>query len=128
MNSLSPCGGGVGKGGGRGGPLEGVGPENHIKLTTYSAEYRIQNTPAAKLVYIKFRCILVPVFYMALGLNDLMGANPLLGPLEGAGFLWLKWRSLRSLPFQGPKKSLPGATPSNWFFPYQNHYVPCYIL
>jgi hypothetical protein len=28
---------------GGGGPLEGVGPQNHIKLTTYSSEYRMQN-------------------------------------------------------------------------------------
>ncbi len=32
MNLLCPCVGGGGEGGG--GPLEGVGPENHIKLTT----------------------------------------------------------------------------------------------
>ncbi len=37
-------------GGGSGGPLEGVGPENHIKLATCSTEYRIQNTPVAKLI------------------------------------------------------------------------------
>jgi hypothetical protein len=56
-----------GGGEGRGGPLEWVGPENHIKLKTYSTEYRIQiteyrlqntdyriqNTPAAKRMYIK---------------------------------------------------------------------------
>jgi hypothetical protein len=32
----------VGEGEGRGGPLEGMGPENHIKLK--NMEYRIQNT------------------------------------------------------------------------------------
>jgi hypothetical protein len=35
---------GEGEGREEGGLLEGVGPENHIKLTTYSTEYRIQNT------------------------------------------------------------------------------------
>jgi hypothetical protein len=40
VNSLCPCAGG---GEGKRGPLEGVGPENHIKLTTYSTEYRTQN-------------------------------------------------------------------------------------
>jgi hypothetical protein len=43
----------LGEGEGGGGPLEGVGPENHIKLTTCSIEYRIQDTAAAKLIYIK---------------------------------------------------------------------------
>ncbi len=73
VNSLSHCGG-EGRGGrGRGGPLEGVGPENHIKLATYSTryriqntEYRIQNTPAAKLEYIKLPMYLF--FHMAFGL------------------------------------------------------------
>ncbi len=51
FTSLALCTEQVRKGGG--GPLDGVGPENHIKLTTYSTEYRIQNTPAAKLMYIK---------------------------------------------------------------------------
>jgi hypothetical protein len=46
---------------------------------------------------------------MALGLNE-MGANPLLGLLEGVGpenldFFGPKWHSHRSQPFQGPKKS-----------------------
>jgi hypothetical protein len=39
--------------GGRGSTFGRGGPENHIQLTTYSIEYRIQNTPAAKLLYIK---------------------------------------------------------------------------
>ncbi len=49
----------------------------------------------------------------------LMGANPLLGPLEGVGlenlgFLKLKLHLLRSWPFQGPKKSrFSGLTPSS---------------
>jgi hypothetical protein len=33
-----------GLGRGRGGPFEGVGPENHIKLTTQNTEYRMQTT------------------------------------------------------------------------------------
>ncbi len=35
---------------GEGGPLEGVVPKNHKKLTT---QHAVQNTDAAKLVYIK---------------------------------------------------------------------------
>jgi hypothetical protein len=48
---------------GGGGPWEGVGPESHIKLTTY----RIQNKDAAKLCH---KIINVYVFFlnMALGL------------------------------------------------------------
>ncbi len=82
MNSLSHCEGERrgGEGGGGGGPLEGVGPENHIKLATYSTKYRIQNTPAAKLEYLKLPMYLF--FFMAFGLITLIGANPLLGPLE----------------------------------------------
>jgi hypothetical protein len=46
VNSLCPCvGGGEGRERGRGrrGPLEAVGPENHIKLITYSTEFRTLN-------------------------------------------------------------------------------------
>jgi hypothetical protein len=62
-----------GEGGKRERTLEG--PENHIKLITYSTEYRIQNTEytCSKLVYIKFPMYLF--FYMALGLNDFDGGN-----------------------------------------------------
>jgi hypothetical protein len=67
--------------GGRGSTFGRGGPENHIQLTTYSIEYRIQNTPAAKLVYIKLPMYLF--FYMDLMI--LMGTSPLLGPLEGVG-------------------------------------------
>jgi hypothetical protein len=45
-----------GLGRGRGRPLDGVGPKNHIKvikLTTFRTEYRKLNTAAAKLMYIK---------------------------------------------------------------------------
>ncbi len=59
--------------------MEGVGPENHIKLATCSTEYRIQKTAAANLMYIPMYLF----FNMALGLNDYDGGNPLLGPLEG---------------------------------------------
>jgi hypothetical protein len=56
MNSLCPANHppppsqGEGEGGGRGGPLEGVDLENHIKLTTYvySTDNRMQNTAASK--------------------------------------------------------------------------------
>ncbi len=63
----------------------------------YSKEYKIQ-----KLIYILI----------------LMPANPLLGPLEGEGpenldFFGPKWPSIRSLPFQSPKKSQEsGPTPA----------------
>jgi hypothetical protein len=51
---------------GGGGPLEGVGPENHIKLTSYSTEYTCSKTHVHKITN-------VPVFYMTLGLNDFDG-------------------------------------------------------
>ncbi len=53
--------------GGSGGPLEGVGPENHIKLATCSTEYRIQNTPEAKLMNIK-----LPMYLFFIWRLDLM--------------------------------------------------------
>jgi hypothetical protein len=77
VNSLCPSGVGRRKeGGGEGGvgPLEGVGPENHIKLTTCSTEYRIKNTEAAttaKLMYIKLPMYLF--FNMALALDAFDG-------------------------------------------------------
>ncbi len=83
--------------------MEGVGPKNRIKFTTY----RIHNTPAAKTHVHKITN--VPVFYMALGLNDFDGGESTLGPLEGLGhenlnFLGPTWHWLCLLPFQGPKK------------------------
>jgi hypothetical protein len=71
----------------------------------------------------------VPVFYMTLGLHDLMGANTLLRPLEEAGpenlnFFGAKWHLLRSMPFQGPKRYFQGH-PFQWHLqcirPHQNH-------
>jgi hypothetical protein len=59
------------EGGGGGGPKEEVGAESH------NIQYRIQNTAAAKLVYIK-----LPMY---LDLIILIGANPLIGQLEGIG-------------------------------------------
>ncbi len=49
----------------------------------------------------------------------------------GRGRPW-KWHSLRSLPFQGPKKSrfsgpTPYNGPCNGCCPHQNHYVPRHI-
>ncbi len=49
---------------GGGGPLEGVGPENPIKLTTCNTEYRIQLQQNS---YIKLPMYLF--FYMGLGLG-----------------------------------------------------------
>jgi hypothetical protein len=71
----------------------------------------------AKLMYIKLPMYL---FFIELILNDLRWA---IGP---------KQHLLRSLPFQGPKKSqFPGPTPSNGprngYCPLQNHYVPRHI-
>ncbi len=67
VNSLCPCGGGRGGGG----PFKGLCPKNHIKLTTCSTEYRIQNTEyrpqntaTAKLTYIKLPMYLF--FFIAL--------------------------------------------------------------
>jgi hypothetical protein len=62
-----------------------------------------------------------------------MGANNLLGPVEGMGpenvdFFGPKLHSINSVPFQGPKKSdfqgPPFQWPSKWIFLHQNHYVP----
>jgi hypothetical protein len=58
------------------GPLEGVGPENQDFLgpemaTNETHVHKITNVPS--------------FFLMALGLNDFVGANPLLGLLEGVG-------------------------------------------
>ncbi len=52
---------------GGGGPLEGLGPENPIKLTMCSVE------AAAKFMNIKLPMSLF--FYMALGLNDFDGSK-----------------------------------------------------
>jgi hypothetical protein len=83
------CTKGDGGGGGEGESLEGVGPENHIK--THNMQYRIQNTEtaAAKLMYIKLPVYLF--FILRLDSMILMGANPVLGSLEGVGL------------FQGPR-------------------------
>jgi hypothetical protein len=99
VNSLRPGGGG---------PLEGLGPENHIKLTTYSTDYRIQNKEysCSKLMFIKLPKYL---FYKALGLNDFDGANPLIRPLEGVG--------PENFDFFGPK----------WICPHQNQHLPSHI-
>jgi hypothetical protein len=68
--------------------------------------YQYLYTAAAKLIYIKLPMYLF--FYMALGLNELMGTNPLLGQVEELGI-----ENLLSLPFQDPKKSRSsGPTPS----------------
>jgi hypothetical protein len=66
----------------------------HIKLTTYSTEYRIQNkeTHVHKITD-------VAVFYMALGLDDFDGDKS----------------STQAMGRDGP---------SNWICPHQNHYVP----
>jgi hypothetical protein len=74
VNSLCPGGGGRG----RGGPLKGVGPENHMKLTACSTEYRIQNTAATKNNVHKITK--VPGFFWRSDFMILIGANPLLGP------------------------------------------------
>jgi hypothetical protein len=56
MNSLPPGGGGRGRAIGR------VGPENHIKLTTYSTEYRIQSTEYRIKLHVNNKNTNVPVF------------------------------------------------------------------
>jgi hypothetical protein len=80
---------------------------------SHNKQYRIQNTEThtQKITY-------VPVLYGTWNFF-LLRENPLLRPLEGVGhenlnFLGPKWHLLRSLPFQGPKKSwFWGPTPSN---------------
>ncbi len=58
-----------------------------------------------KLMYIKLPMYLF--WYIALGLNDYEGANPLLGPLtflgsNGARSAHCHFRDQKSLDFQGP--------------------------
>jgi hypothetical protein len=66
---------------------------------------------------------------MSLRLNDLMGANPLLGPLEGVGqkfstflvpngthFARCHYRTQKSLDFQGP---LVPMAPEIGFYPFK---------
>ncbi len=93
--------------------LEWVGPENHIKLTTCSTEYRIQ------LQQILCTQNYQSFFYMALGLNALDRGKSItraigrrwalkiltfLGP-NGTRFARCRCRAQKSLDFQGP--SLP---------------------
>jgi hypothetical protein len=54
-----------------------MGPENRDCLVPGMAT---RETNVHKITNIQYL-----FFYMALGLNDLMGADPLLGPLEGVG-------------------------------------------
>jgi hypothetical protein len=63
--------------------MEGVGPENNIKLKTI--QYRIQNTAATKLMYIKLNYHCTCFFIWRLDFVIFMKANSLLGPLEGVG-------------------------------------------
>jgi hypothetical protein len=66
--------------------------------------YRIQNSSATKLMYIKLPLYLF--FFIWRGLNYFDGANLLLGPLEGVG------PSL--VVISGPKKSrFSGLIPAN---------------
>jgi hypothetical protein len=95
------------------------GPENHIKLITYSTEYRIQNTEytCSKLVYIKLPMYLF--FIWRLDLMILMGA--ITWPLERVGLENLYFfLAQKSLDFQGP----PFPMALEMDFPHQNHYVP----
>jgi hypothetical protein len=64
------------------GQWKGWAPESPIQHTVCSTEYRIQNTIASKLMYIQLPMYL---FFKALAFMILMGANPLLGPMEGVG-------------------------------------------
>jgi hypothetical protein len=57
---------------GGGGPLDGVGSKNHIKvitLTTFRTEYRIQKTKYNCSKTHVHKITSVPVFYVALGLE-----------------------------------------------------------
>jgi hypothetical protein len=89
------------------------------------SEYRIQ-----KLMYINYQCTCF--LKWRLDLLILMGANTLLGTLEGVGPKNLdsfgpKSHSLRFLSFLGPKKINfqglhPFQWPSKWICPHKNHY------
>jgi hypothetical protein len=86
--------------GGSGGPLEGVGPENHIKLATCSTEYRKQNTLAEKLMNIK-----LPMYRFFIWRLDLM-------------ILMLAISITMAIVRGGPSK---------WIFTTSKSYVPCHI-
>ncbi len=70
--------------------MEGLVPENHIKLTTCTTEYRIQNKAAAKFMYIK----LPPMYLFFIWRFDLM-------ILMGGKFIWKGW-ALKISTFLGP--------------------------
>jgi hypothetical protein len=80
--------------------LEGVGPENHIKLTTCNTEYRIQVTPAAKLMNIKLPMYLFFIWRLDLMIFMLAISITLANGRDG---------------------------PSKWIFTHKNHYLPRHI-
>ncbi len=108
--TLSLCGRGEeGREGEGGGPLEGVGPENHIKLTTYSTD-RIQNTEYSNRIH--------------------MQQNSCTKNYQCTYFFI--WRLDFTCSMSGPKKvsifrAYPFQWPSKWIFPHKNHYVPLHI-
>ncbi len=59
--------------------MEGVDPENHIKLTTYSSDNRMQNTAASKTHVHK----ITNVHFFEVEVMILMGANLLIRRRNG---------------------------------------------
>ncbi len=109
QSELIHCGGG-----GREGDGEGEDPWKGWALNiTWNSQHEVQNTPGAKLVYLK-----LPIYLFFIWRLDLMifiGENPLLDPLEGVGpenldFLDLSgtcfahghFRAQKCLNFHGP--------------------------
>ncbi len=85
-----------------GGPWEVVGMKKKLHKT-HKIQYRIQNTGATKLMYIKLPMYL---FYMALGLNDFDGGKSITRAI-GRGL------GPENLNIFGPKSRFSGHTPSS---------------
>ncbi len=109
---------------GKGGPLEGVGPETHV-YKTHNIHYRIQNTEhrIQNTENHVHKITNVPVFYMALGLNDFDAGKSITQ-------LFLAQMALASLvAISGPQKvsifrASPSNGPCNGSCSHQNHYLP----
>jgi hypothetical protein len=102
--------------------MGGGGASEYIYVKLPYIQDRIQNMSIIHVPVHKITC-----FRWLLDLMILMGSNPLLRPLECVGpenldFFGFKWQ-IRSLLFQGPKKS--GPTPSNGL---QNKFICIKII
>jgi hypothetical protein len=98
---------------GRGGPLEGADPENHIKPTTYSTEYTMHNSQYATHLQQKLHKMTdASVFLYCTWNNDFDGGKSItfLGP-NGTHFARCHIKVLKSNDFQVQ----PFQWSSKWF-------------